>query len=96
MGDAKSYVQLNGSYQGSAPSDLRIANNALQGNLKAFGTVNFAMGTDWSKYSLELFVANVLDERGDLSRFVQCGLCTRVYTVPINPRTIGLRLGAKF
>ena len=96
MGAAKSYLQLNGSYQGSAPSDLRTANNALQGDLKAFGTVNFAMGTDWSSYSLELFVSNVFDERGDLSRFVQCGQCTRVYIVPVTPRTIGLRLGAKF
>ena len=96
MGDAKSFLQVNGSYRGSAPSDLRVANNALQGDLRAFGTVNFSMGTDWSTYSLELFVANVFDERGDLSRFVQCGQCTRVYIVPVTPRTIGMRLGAKF
>ena len=96
MGAAKSYVQLNGSYQSSAPSDLRTANNALQGDNRAFGTVNFAIGTDWSKYSLEFFASNLFDERGDLSRFVQCGLCTRVYVVPVQPRTIGMRLGAKF
>ena len=54
------------------------------------------MGTDWNNYSLELFVSNVFDERGELSRFVECGLCTRTYIVPVQPRTIGLRLGAKF
>lgn len=96
MGAAKSYVQLNGSYQGSAPSDLRTANNALQGDLKSFGTLNFAIGTDWGNYSLEFFAQNLFDERGDLTRFVQCGQCTRVYIVPVQPRTLGVRLGAKF
>ncbi len=96
FGDAKGYVQLNGFYQGSAPSDLRTANNALQGELQGFGVANFSIGADWAKYSFEIFASNLLDERGDLSRFVQCGQCTRVYIVPVQPRTIGMRVGAKF
>ncbi len=96
FGDAKGYFQLNGFYQSSAPSDLRIANNALQGELQSFGVANFSVGADWSDYSIEFFVSNLLDERGDLSRFVQCGQCTRVYIVPVQPRTVGMRVGTKF
>ena len=70
---------------------------ATQGRLPAFATVNFAMGADWNTFNLELFVQNVLDERGQISRFQECGVCfQRPYVVPVNPRTIGLRMGAKF
>lgn len=96
VGSAKGFVQLNGFYQSSAPSDLRTANNALQGDLKGFGALNFSLGADWQHFNLEFFVSNLTDERGDLSRFVQCGQCTRVYIVPNQPRTFGVRIGAKY
>ena len=96
VGSAKGFVQLNGLYQSSAPSDLRLANNALQGDLRSFSSLNFSLGADWDKFNIEFFVSNLTDERGDLSRFVQCGQCTRVYVVPIQPRTFGVRLGAKY
>ena len=96
VGSAKGFVQLNGMYKSSAPSDLRLANNALQGDLKGFGALNFALGADWDKFNFEFFVNNLTDERGDLSRFVQCGQCTRVYIVPTQPRTFGVRIGAKY
>jgi iron complex outermembrane receptor protein len=70
---------------------------ATLGQLPAYAQVNLAAGIDWSTFSLELFAQNVFDERGQVSRFQECGLCfQRPYIVPINPRTIGLRLGAKF
>ena len=96
VGSAKGFVQLNGMYKSSAPSDLRLANNALQGDLEGFGALNFALGADWDKFNFEFFVNNLTDERGDLSRFVQCGQCTRVYIVPTQPRTFGVRIGAKY
>ena len=96
VGDAKAYGQVNMTYQGSAPSDLRTANAALMGDLKAFAQFNLALGADWSRFNVELFVTNLLDERGDLSRYVQCGLCSRTYIVPNQPRTFGLRVGSKF
>jgi len=96
VGAAKAYGQLNLTYQGSAPSDLRTANAALMGDLGAFAQANLAVGADWDKFNFELFVTNVLDERGDLGRYVQCGLCTRTYIVPNQPRTFGLRIGAKY
>lgn len=108
MGSAKAHFQLNGTYQSSATSDIRTAiyetfsknviNPAAKlGDLKAFGTVNSTIGADWDMYSVELFVSNIFDERGQLSRFQQCGACgQRPYIVPTTPRTFGLRAGAKF
>lgn len=97
MGAAKVYGQLNFSYQTEASSDLRVNFAAAQGGLPAFGTLNAALGSNWPNYSLEVFVSNIFDTRGQLARSVSCGGCTdRPYVFPTAPRTIGLRTGAKF
>lgn len=97
MGEGKVYGQVNATYQSSASSDLRVDFAAAQGRLEGFGQVNLAIGGEWSTYSIEAFVRNLTDERGQLSRFVQCGACTqRPYIVPTTPRMFGLRAGAKF
>lgn len=97
MGTTKVYGQINGSYQGSASSEVRAGNAATIGELPAFATLNLAFGADFGMFNLELFASNVLDERGQLSRFLQCGNCgQRPYVVAIQPRTIGLRTGVEF
>ena len=108
MGSAKVYGQFNATYQSSAASDIRTAiyevfsndiiNPAAQlGVLKEFATVNLAVGGEWDKFSIEAFVANVFDERGQASRFQACGSCgQRPYIVPVAPRTVGLRAGMEF
>ena len=93
----KAYGQVNGSYQGSASSEVRAGPAATIGELPAFTTVNLAFGIDFGKLNAELFASNVFDERGQLSRYLQCGQCgQRPYIVPIQPRTIGMRLGYDF
>jgi outer membrane receptor protein involved in Fe transport len=108
MGTAKAYGQINAMYQSSASSDIRTAiyetfsGNVIDpaaqlGRLEDFASVNLAVGADWDKFRLELFVANVFDERGQLARFQECGACgQRPYIVPTTPRTFGLRAGADF
>ncbi|WP_260928752.1 TonB-dependent receptor domain-containing protein [Novosphingobium sp. 9] len=97
MGAAKVYGQLNGMFQTSATPDLRVAYAEAEGKLKAYGLVNLAVGSEWSSYSLEFFVSNLFDVRGDLSKYIACGVCTqRTYIVPTTPRMIGIRAGAKF
>lgn len=108
MGGAKPYGQINAAYQSSAASDIRsavyetftwnIVSPAAQlGRLPGFATVNLAAGIDWDRFNIELYVANLFDERGQISRFQQCGTCgQRPYIVPSAPRTFGLRAGAKF
>ncbi|MEO7470182.1 MAG: TonB-dependent receptor, partial [Sphingobium limneticum] len=108
LGSIKPYIQGIVAHQSSAASDIRTAviqtgtgavvnPAALQGRLPAYTIANFAIGTDLGSYSLEFFVQNAFDERGQLSRFQECGSCSqRPYIVPVTPRTIGVRAGAKF
>ena len=97
MGEGKVYGQINGTYQTSASSDLRVDFATAQGKLEGFGQLNLSLGAEWSSYSIEAFIRNLTDERGQLSRFVQCGACTqRPYIVPTTPRMFGVRAGAKF
>ena len=98
----KAHVQGTVSYQSSAAADIRqdvgggINPNSYLGRLRASTLVDLFAGYDWDKYSAELFVTNIFDDRNELARFVACSICTRTYVLPGRPRTIGIRLGARF
>jgi outer membrane receptor protein involved in Fe transport len=96
LGDGHGYLQALVNHQSSAATDIRTINNAITGQLGAFTTADFRVGYNWGNYSAELFVQNAFDERGQLSRFVECSVCTRTYAVLTTPRTIGFKVGAKF
>ena len=97
MGSAEVYGQLNAAYQSRASTDIRVGPAAILGELPPYASVNLAIGAEWEKFSLELFVANVFDQFGQVARFQQCGNCgQRPYTVTIQPRTFGLRAGMEF
>ena len=109
MGPGKAHGQIGVVHQGSAASALRLADEEITGRIPAYTLVDLFLGYDWSKYNVELFATNVFDKRNELSRFVVCSLCgvqedvagnptglNQTKIVPGQPRTIGLRLGAKF
>ena len=107
LGSSKGHVQAVVSHQSSASSDIRTAATqtgtgntyspaAQLGDLKAYTTASFSFGAEFGMFSVEAFIDNAFDERGQISRFAQCGACLRTYIVPITPRTIGLRVGSKF
>lgn len=103
----KAYGQGVVAYQSSAASDIRTASKfptgdiynpaAAVGRLAAFTTADFAVGAEFTRFSLELFVQNAFDSRGQISRFVECGSCIqRPYIIPITPQTVGVRLHSDF
>lgn len=97
IGSAKAYLQGLVTHQSSASSDLRIAKAAALGRLKEYTTGNLSLGAELSNYNVEVFVQNLWDERAQLSRFQECGVCdNRSYIVTSVPRTIGIRAGAKW
>jgi outer membrane receptor protein involved in Fe transport len=107
LGSSKGHVQAVVSHQSSASSDIRTAATqtgtgltyspaAQLGDLKAYTTASFSLGAEFGMFSVEAFIDNAFDERGQISRFAECGSCLRTYIVPITPRTIGLRVGSKF
>jgi outer membrane receptor protein involved in Fe transport len=98
------HLQGSMTGQGHSPvalltSDVRGVNQvAALGNLPGYFSYDLSSGVEHGDASLELFVKNLTDERGQENRFLECtvGVCTNVYVVPINPRTIGIRLSQKF
>jgi iron complex outermembrane receptor protein len=109
--NVRAHVQGAVTYQGSAPATLRtliklagpsefppnlVNPRDFLGNIHASTLFDAYAGLDWPTWNAELFVANLFDSKNELSRFVNCGSCTRVVVVPGRPRTIGLRVGAKF
>ncbi len=97
LASGKGHVQTALAHQGSASSDIRTAAATALGRLSGYTTADFAAGITWERISAELFVVNAFDSRGDISRYQACGQCnTRIYAVPTQPRTIGIRLGGKF
>jgi iron complex outermembrane receptor protein len=97
IGDFKAYVQGIVAYQSSASTDIRVDYAETLGRLDSFVTGNLAIGGEFARYTVELFVQNISDERAQLSRYQACGNCgQRNYTVVSTPRTFGIRAGAKF
>ncbi len=101
MWAGNAHVQGNVTYQGSAPSSLRlnvdgVNQNDVYGFIHASTNVNLFTGYDWDKFTTELFVTNLFDGRNEQARFVACSICTRAYVLPSRPRTFGFRAGMKF
>ena len=102
VGPGRAHVQAGIAHQSSAAADIRQdigggANpNDFLGRIKSATLVDVFAGYDWQRYNIELFATNLFDERNELSRLVVCSICTATKIVPGRPRTIGLRLGAKF
>ena len=102
------FWQLGVNYQSSASSDIRThilqihtgADQnpaALTGRLAAYTTVNLSFGAEWDKWTAEMYIENLTDERAQLGRYQECGECfQRPYIITNTPRTLGIRLGSKF
>jgi len=102
-GPGRAHVQGSVTHRSSAPTDLRqdidgggLNPNDFLGRLKSSTLVDTFLGYSWGKYSAELFAANLFDERNELVRFVACSVCTQTKITVGRPRTIGIRLGARF
>jgi iron complex outermembrane recepter protein len=103
MWTGKAHVQGSVTHQGSAPADIRrdidgegTNPNDFLGRLDSWTLVDVFAGYSWGNFSTELFATNLFDERNELVRFVACSICTQTKIIPGRPRTIGIRLGARF
>ena len=104
----KAHVQAVATYEGSRRRDLRLFENSIYGNMKAYTTVDLAAGIDKGDWSVDLFAKNLFDVRGQITKGIQCveAVCgdpggatvigPKTYTTVTRPRTIGLRIGRKF
>ncbi|MEO6103495.1 MAG: TonB-dependent receptor, partial [Pseudoxanthomonas sp.] len=109
IGGFDAYLQAAAVHVGERRSDLRLLERDILGTLPAYTTADFSVGLGRANWSVDLFVNNAFDERGQIARFTQCGetICGasgvvpeypdgQVYIVPNRPRTVGVRFSQKF
>ena len=87
-------------YVGPRWADLRmVARNDL-GREPAYTLADLSFGIDKGSWHAGLYVNNVFDKRAVLDRFAQCDVATcgsvAIYSVPNQPRTIGVKFGQRF
>lgn len=79
--DVKMHVQGSIVHQSSSYDDLRNAERTVQGALPAYDTADFTLGGEVHRLTLEFFIKNAFDVRGNVSRYNECA------TVARNPAT---------
>ncbi len=99
LGSSNAFVQASAQYQGGTRSFLTDADFASVGPTKAFTTFDFSAGTSFGRFSVEAFIQNAFDKRGQLSLNTACstticGQFSRIY--PTKPQLFGLKVGTKF
>jgi iron complex outermembrane receptor protein len=99
-GSYDAHVQGAVAYVGSRYPELRTVQREILGKEPAYTIFDFTTGLARNGYTLELFVNNVFDERGQLDRWAQCDatICgiSGTYITPTMPRTIGISFGQRF
>jgi outer membrane receptor protein involved in Fe transport len=100
------HAQVAVSFQTGTSPALFTADIANLGNMPGFAAADFSFGAEKNKRTIELFIKNAFDTRGQLNRYTPCttstcapaypGVPAAVYVVPIQPLTVGIRLGLGF
>jgi len=95
-------------HEGRRTTDLRLLERGILGDLPAYQTVDLSTGIESDRFSATLFVRNLFDVNGKTGKAIQCletvcgdpggvtAIGPKIYTFVNQPRTIGLKLGAKF
>ena len=99
IGPNAAFLQGTVLHQSSTRPYLGVFEAGLLGDTPPFTTADFSLGAKFGSVSVELFLQNAFDERGQLSRNTFCGpaVCgayARIY--PIKPRLFGVKLGQRF
>ncbi|MBS0388713.1 MAG: TonB-dependent receptor [Proteobacteria bacterium] len=98
-GGYDNFVQLSGVYQGSTTFSLQAPQNALVGDSPGYESFDFSIGTAKDNWTLEAFVNNLTDKRGEMARTAECAASNCLSNpriVPILPMNFGIKFGQKF
>ena len=68
----KAHIQGVVTYEGKRRRDLRPDINDIYGNMKSFTEVDLGAGVEKGPWSVDLYVKNLFDVRGQLSKGIQC------------------------
>jgi iron complex outermembrane recepter protein len=95
----QAYWQAALVHQSGASQDLRTYESSIIGSVPAYTSIDLSTGfeTDW--FTLDFFLRNAADERGELYRYTECQIAVcgaQYYVAPIHPRMFGVRVGRSF
>jgi len=95
-----SFVQLSGVYQSGTTFSLEQT-RLIVPETPAFGTVNLSAGIGANSWTLEAYIDNLFDERGQLGRNSECAdqyhyCAMNTHVLPTAPMQFGLRWGQRF
>lgn len=108
IGGMDGHVQFAVNHIGKRRSDLRLIENDIVGNFKAYTTADVSAGVKGEGWSAEVFATNLFDSRGVINSAVQCGegICGDpgggtanggvFYDNVIRPRLIGVKVSKDF
>ncbi len=99
LGAWKPFFQASVAYQSGTRSYLGVVEGSLLGDTPSFATVDVSTGAKINSISVEFYVQNLFDKRGELSRNtvcapIYCGPFYRVY--PTKPQQFGVKLSQRF
>jgi outer membrane receptor protein involved in Fe transport len=93
------YFQGAVVHEGERKSDLRLVQREILGDLPAYTTLDLSLGFGKDNWTLDFYVRNATDKRGEASRFAQCAetVCgAQTYILPIQPRIFGIKFSQNF
>ena len=93
------HVQAAATYQTRSWTDLRTVERAIIGRQNSYANVDLTAGGAKNSFTFEVYVKNLFDKRGDITRYAECveTVCgSQVYRVVTQPRSFGIRFGQKF
>jgi iron complex outermembrane recepter protein len=109
IGDKEVFAQVSVVHVGERTTSLPVDDNALLGNMPAYTTADFSAGVKKNGLSVDIYLNNAFDKRGQLYRYAECAsqVCAahdvvpeypngQVYTVMNQPRTFGIRFTQEF
>lgn len=97
IGSLDGFAQGSVVYQSATWGDLRLAQRASIGRIPASTRVNLSAGVMHGNVTYSIYVNNVFDDIASVTEFFNTDLTQdHVYTVPSQPRTIGVRIGQRF
>ena len=99
FGEYGAYIQGAALYQTGATQDLNVFNNALLGNTPGFVSFDFSGGVKKDNWTVDLFIQNAFDKRGQLTKNTFCSItfCSgSARTFITKPRFFGFRFGQHF
>lgn len=90
------FTQAAVVHQSKSYADLLDDRRAVTGTQRGFTTLDLSAGFSFNDWAFEAYVQNITDDRGDVSRSTKCNPCEIVYTTPIKPRIVGLKVKRDF